>query len=165
MLALADAGEACALRVAAERIQVSPCPRETRSQPEREGEQDSHKDEQRHARNVDAGDIAVAIRQYRCRDLAAAREDDHSAAVYRERSEGGDDRWNPKDGHEQGVQNAERASDRTSDEEHKEDRPIGMMLQPFGRDECARRDDGANREIHLPGHDDESFAEGTDAYG
>ena len=113
--------------------------------------------------NVDAGDIPVAIRQHRGRNLAAAREDDHAAAVYRERSECGDDRRNPKDSHQQSVHDAECAPDRASDEEHKKDPPIGMMLQPFGGDECACRDDGANRKIDLSGNDDEGFAQGNDA--
>ena len=138
--------------------------RETRCQSDPDGEKDRQPDEQRRAGNVNPGNIPIAIRQHCCRDLAAAREDDHAAAVHRQRSEGGDYRWDPKDGNQQSVHDAERASDRASEEDHKEDPPVRMMLQPFGGDECTRRDHGANREIDLSGNYDDGFAKGNDAY-
>ncbi len=113
---------------------------------------------------MDTGDIPVAVRQHRSRDLAATREDNHAAAVDCERSERGDDRRNPKDSHQQGVHDAERASDRTSDEEYKQNPSIGMVLQPIGGDERTRGDDGAHRKIDLSRNDDEGFTQSNDTY-
>src|SRR5580704_2307248 len=118
---LLDASEERALLVAAESIQVATCPRKTRCQSERESKEDCQPHEQRHAPKVKPGDIPIAIGQHCCRDLPTARENDHAAAVHRECSEGSDDCWDSKDSDQQSVHDTERASDRTSDEQHKED--------------------------------------------
>ena len=44
-----------------------------------------------------------------------------------------------------------------------DERAVGIVLQPVGRNEGAHGDDGADGEVDLPGDDDQRLADGDDA--
>src|SRR5258708_29507997 len=113
--------QARARRIAAARIQTSYCPREARGQSKPNSKKQRQPNEQRHTGKVKASDIPIAIGQYRRRDLTAAGEDDHAAAVNRKGAERSDDRWNAEDRDQQRVDEAKRTSDRTSENYHQSD--------------------------------------------
>src|SRR6266404_6869567 len=161
---LTNPSEARAFLIAAERIQISSCPREARGQSKPNSKKQRQPNEQRHTGQVNASDIPIAIGQYRRRDLTAAGKDDHATAINRKGAERSDDRWNAEDRDQQRVDDAKRASDRTSDKYHQSDPSLWMMLQPFCRDECTGRNDCSHREIDLSGNDDNRFTEGNDTH-
>src|SRR4030088_1963733 len=124
---LANPSEARALLIASERIQISSCPRKACGQSKPNSEKQRQPNEQRHTGEVNASDIPITIGEYRRRNLTATGKDDHATAINSKGAERSDDRWNAEDRDQQSVDDAKRASDRTSEEYHQSNPALWMM--------------------------------------
>ena len=70
--------------------------------------------------------MPVAVGKHGGRDLPSPGIDDDPATIDGERSERGDDRWDAEEGNQQAVAGAQRESDAAADQEHEDQRTVGL---------------------------------------
>src|SRR2546428_675718 len=96
------------------------------------------------------------------RDGLRARELDERDAVDRERAERRDDGRDAPEGDDRAVDCAERAAERDREGEGEGRRQTGVVGEERPHEICDQPDDRADREVDVPGQDDERLADSDD---